>query len=149
MTEHLITQPFQGTCWGKKNKKTFFLIMLMCFSLELKLTRPAPIPFNRVAVQPPVCQCRIVNPDIVTLAFKRLLRGWSDYSVPVFWERTIHTAVCGVNAKQTYLAHASLQLSWLFFQSPMLNRARPATLAKASALSVSESMHTHALGQSF
>lgn len=86
--------------------------MLMCFSLWLK---PALNPSIRAAVQPPVLieshkeiwQCRIISPDTLTLAFKRLRSGWSDYSVPVFWERTIHTAVCGVNAKQTCLAHAS------------------------------------------
>lgn len=44
---------------------------------------------------------------VLAETFKRLLKGRSDYTVPVFWERTIQTAVCGVNAKQTCLAHAS------------------------------------------
>ncbi len=89
----------------------------MCFSLGLKLVswsvlhriHPPEQQFNHQSSLRSMRSSASAELWVLTLtlAFKRLLREWSDCSVPVFWERTIHTAVCGVNAKQTCLTHAS------------------------------------------
>lgn len=48
---------------------------------------------------------------------KGLLGGRTGRGVPVFWEKdSAHSCAQGINAKQTCLAHASPQLSWLRFQ---------------------------------
>jgi hypothetical protein len=48
---------------------------------------------------------------------KGLLGVRTGHGVPVFWEKnSAHSCALGINAKQTCLAHASPQLSWLHFQ---------------------------------